>query len=166
MIFVGLGGNLESRAFGPPVATLTAALDALNSDRCAVTRRSRWYRSAPVPASSQPWFVNAVAEIDTDMPPEALLAHLHAVEARFERFRTVPNAPRTVDLDLLVYHDLVLDAGPGPIVPHPRMQERAFVLLPLRELAPDWVDPRSGRPLRQLIGELPADQECRPVSQQ
>jgi len=142
------------------MATLSAALAALESDECKVVRRSSWYRSAPVPASSQPWFVNAVAEIETCMAPDALLAHLHATENRFGRVRSVPNAARVIDLDLLVYHDRVIPAGPDPIVPHPRLQERAFVLLPLAELAPDWVDPRDGRPLQALISDLPPDQAC------
>ena len=163
MIFIGLGANLTSAEHGPPLATLRAALIALDADECKVFRRSSWYRSAPVPASSQPWFVNAVAEIKTDMSADGLLAHLHAVEDRFGRVRSVPNAPRTVDLDLLAYHDRVSGGRPGPILPHPRMQDRAFVLLPLRELAPDWVDPRNGRTLRELVENLPADQTCEPI---
>lgn len=165
MIFIGLGANLDSREHGPPVATLSAALDALESDKFKVVRRSSWYRSAPVPASSQPRYVNAVAEIDTDMAPEALLAHLHATEDRFGRVRSVPNAARMIDLDLLVYHDRVIPSGPGLIVPHPRMQDRAFVLLPLAELAPDWVDPRDGRALRELIDDLPPDYACWPLEE-
>lgn len=163
MIFIGLGANLTSAEHDSPLAGLRAALIALDASNCQVLRRSSWYRSAPVPASSQPWFVNAVAELESDLPADALLAHLHAVEDRFGRVRSAPNAPRTLDLDLLVYHDLVAERGPGPILPHPRMQDRAFVLLPLRELAPDWVDPRDGRTLRDLIDNLPADQACRPM---
>ena len=163
MIFIGLGANLDSRDHGPPMATLGAALDALRSQDCKVIRRSSWYRSAPVPKSSQPWFVNAVAELQSPMAPDTLLAHLHAIEDRFGRVRSAPNAPRTIDLDLLVHDDHVLQDAPGPIVPHPRMHERAFVLLPLQQLAPDWVDPRSNRPLQDLIDELPPDQPCYPL---
>lgn len=163
MIFIGLGANLFSRKFGPPMETLGAALTALRTPDCAVVRRSGWYCSAPVPASSQPWFFNGVAELSSGMPPDRLLGHLHAVEDRFGRVRSTPNAARTIDLDLLVYHDRVLCGDSGPIVPHPRMQERAFVLLPLRELAPDWTDPRDGRSLEDLIADLPPDQVCRPA---
>ncbi len=165
MIFIGLGANLDSGEYGPPVATLRAALAALSMKNCKVVRRSSWYRSAPVPASSQPWFVNGVAELESDMAPATLLAHLHSIEDRFQRVRSTPNAPRTVDLDLLVYDDQVLQTDPGPIVPHPRMQERAFVLLPLRELAPDWVDPRTCRSLQNLIDELPGNQACWPANE-
>ena len=164
MIFIGLGANLDSGEYGPPMATLTAALAALKTNKCKVLRRSSWYRSAPVPVSSQPWFVNCVAELVSDLAPDRLLAHLHAVEDRFGRVRSSPNAPRTIDLDLLIYDDLVLATDPGPLVPHPRMQQRAFVLLPLRELAPDWVDPRNGRSLQDLIDDLPANQACWPVT--
>ncbi|MDA1324749.1 MAG: 2-amino-4-hydroxy-6-hydroxymethyldihydropteridine diphosphokinase [Proteobacteria bacterium] len=163
MIFIGLGANLDSRDHGPPMATLTAALAALGTNNCKVLRRSSWYRSAPVPASSQPWFINCVAELQSDLAPDALLAYLHATEDRFGRVRSTPNAPRMIDLDLLVYDGRVLETGSGPIVPHPRMQERAFVLLPLRELSPDWVDPRNGRTVQELIDDLPADQDCRPA---
>jgi 2-amino-4-hydroxy-6-hydroxymethyldihydropteridine diphosphokinase len=165
MIFIGLGANLDSATHGPPVTTLSAALDLLSTPDCTVSRRSSWYRSAPVPASSQPWFVNGVAQLESEMGPETLLARLHSIEARFGRVRSVPNAPRTIDLDLLAYDDQILQSEPGPIIPHPRMHERAFVLLPLRELAPDWVDPRSGRRLQDLIDDLPADQPCTPVAE-
>ena len=124
MIFIGLGANLESREYGPPMATLRAALGALNTSNCKVVCCSSWYRSAPVPASSQPWFVNGVAELESDMAPDNLLAHLHAIEDGLERVRTTPNAPRTIDLDLLVYDDQVLQTDSGLIVPHPRMYQR------------------------------------------
>ena len=163
MIFVGLGANLASPVFGPPVRTLEAALARLDRDGCRVVRRSPWYESAPVPASDQPWFVNGVAEIATSLSPAELLARLHGIEAEFGRVRTAPGAARVIDLDLLVYGEKVLDASPGPIVPHPRLHARAFVLLPLRDLAPDWVDPRTGRPIEALIGDLPPGQQCRPL---
>lgn len=158
MIFIGLGANLDSETYGPPMKTLSAALVALETADCTVGRRSSWYRSAPVPASSQAWFVNGVAELQSGMTPGALMAHLHAIEDRFGRIRSVPNAPRTIDLDLLTYHDLILRTG--PLVPHPRLQDRAFVLLPLQELAPGWIDPRDGRSLPDMIAALPKDQVC------
>ena len=165
MIFIGLGANLDSVEFGPPMATLGVALEALSTKNCNVIRRSAWYRSAPLPISSQPWFINGVAELQSDLSPDALLAHLHSVEDVFGRVRSTVNAPRTIDLDLLVYDDQVLQTGPGLFVPHPRLQERAFVLLPLRELVPDWIDPRSGRSLQELIDDLPADQACWPATE-
>ncbi len=158
MIYIALGGNLPSRRFGGPRATLEAALAALESRGGALRRCSRWYRSAPVPASDQPWFVNAVAEIESDLDPEALLQLLHAVEEDFGRVRSLPNAARIVDLDLIDYHGKVTAAGSGLTLPHPRMHERAFVLLPLADLAPRWRHPASGAVIDEMIAELAADQ--------
>src|SRR3546814_15500484 len=97
-----------------------------------------------VPESDQPWFVNGVASLRTDLSPWELLAVLHEVEAEHERVRSVPNASRTLDLDLLAYDDRVVDGAGGLMLPHPRLSERAFVLQPLAELAPDWRHPLSG----------------------
>jgi len=106
--------------------------------------RLRFNRSAPVGYTVQPDFVNAVAEIETRLGAQALLGELLATEARFGRVRTLPDAPRTLDLDLLLHGDRVI-AEPGLIVPHPRMHERAFVLAPLAEIAPDIAIPGKGR---------------------
>ncbi len=160
MIFIGVGANLPSPDHGPPEATCGAALDALAREGTVMRRRSRWYRSAPVPASDQPWFVNGVAEIATSRSPAALLALLHAVEARFGRVRGAAGAARVIDLDLLVYGDRVSLDGQSPVLPHPRLHQRGFVLLPLYELAPSWCHPVSGAPLAALIAALPAGQIC------
>ncbi len=161
-IFIGLGANLPSPRFGPPQATLAAALARLEAVGVKVVARSRWYETAPVPVSDQPWYVNAVAEVESDLPPAGLLAILHRIEEEFGRVRAERNAPRLVDLDLLAYGDAVNDGPDLPILPHPRMHERAFVLLPLQELAPGWRHPKLGRPLDALIAALPADQVARP----
>ena len=161
-IFIGLGANLPSPRFGPPEATLAAALGRLEALGVQLLARSRWYETAPVPASDQPWYVNAVAEVESDGTAAELLAVLHRIESEFGRIRAERNAPRLVDLDLLAFGEAVND-GPGlPILPHPRMHERAFVLLPLRELAPEWRHPKLGRSLDALIAALPADQVARP----
>jgi 2-amino-4-hydroxy-6-hydroxymethyldihydropteridine diphosphokinase len=163
MIFVGIGSNLPSPA-GPPRATAEAAVEALAKAGLRVKRRSRWYETAPVPPSDQPWFVNGVVEIETDLPPAALLAVLHGIEAAFGRTRTVPNAARSLDLDLLDYDGWVGSGEDGVEIPHPRLHERAFVLLPLQELAPAWRHPRTGRAIAALIAALPPDGEVRPLS--
>jgi 2-amino-4-hydroxy-6-hydroxymethyldihydropteridine diphosphokinase len=163
MIFLGLGANLPSAAHGAPRETCEAALQSLESRHVAVLRRSRWWLSAPVPAGPQPWFVNGVAEVESDLDPDSLLSLLHEVEAEAGRVRSVVNAPRPLDLDLLAWHELVRAPETGAILPHPRMAERAFVLFPLAELAPGWVDPRSGRAIADLIAALPPGQECRPM---
>ena len=157
MIFIALGANLEHPRWGSPLATCTAALGALAAPDLVPLRRSRWYESAPVPASDQPWFVNGIAEFSTGLEPAGLLARLHEVEADFGRVRGAANAARVLDLDLIAFDERVSAPGEVPILPHPRMHERLFVLLPLAELAPAWRHPRLGLGLAELIAALPAD---------
>lgn len=159
LILVGLGANLPSVA-GPPRQTLEAALDHLAAEGVRVTRRSRFWRTRPLPISDQPWFVNAVAAVETNLAPAALLDLLHASEAAFGRKRSVVNAARVLDLDLLAYGSLVLETAPRPLLPHPRLSERAFVLLPLRDIAPAWVHPVSGETLDRMIGGLEDARYC------
>ncbi len=139
LAYIGLGANL-----GDARAALQAALDALaampDSDLLCC---SAIYRSAPID-SSGPDYLNAVAELRTALAPLALLHQLQAIERAQGRERPYRNAPRTLDLDLLLYDDLV-QADPELTLPHPRAHERAFVLCPLAELAPDRVIPGHGR---------------------
>jgi len=122
-------------------------LDELPQTRVAGI--SGFYRSAPVGYLDQPEFLNAVAELDTGLAPGPLLEHLHEIEKRHGRDRPFTGAPRTLDLDLLLYGDSVLDS-PRLTLPHPRMHERAFVLKPLLELAPGVSIPGKG-PARELL---------------
>lgn len=163
MIFVAIGSNLPHPAFGHALDVCEAAIDAIEAGDCRVLARSRWYRSAPVPASAQPDFINGMISIQTAFTPAALLAYLHEIEARFDRKRSVPNAARTLDLDLIAFDDRVNDAPGGPILPHPRMAGRAFVLLPLKEIAPAWKHPVLNQDIGALIAALPDDQTCVPV---
>jgi 2-amino-4-hydroxy-6-hydroxymethyldihydropteridine diphosphokinase len=143
--FIALGSNLAD-----PVSQLSSAFDELS--RLPGTRllaRSSLWRSAPVGHLDQPDFVNAVAEVETCLAPESLLTHLLDIERRHGRIREFPNAPRTLDLDIAVYGDQCIDS-PTLTVPHPRMHERAFVLLPLSEIAPELVVPGHG-PLQALL---------------
>jgi 2-amino-4-hydroxy-6-hydroxymethyldihydropteridine diphosphokinase len=161
MILLGLGGNLPSRRFGEPRATLESALSALDGEEVRVLRRSRWYRSRPVPDDGQPWYANGVAELATALSPVELLARLLELEHRFGRVRRERWAPREIDLDLLAYHELNNwdnPDAPPPIVPHPRLHERAFVLLPLAELAPGWRHPVLQRAVEELLRQLPPGQ--------
>lgn len=123
-----------------------------------VVRRSSWYRSAPVPVSDQPWFVNGVVQVRADWPPEPLLKALHAVETEYGRVRLRRNESRTLDLDLLAYDDRIIDQPDKLVVPHPRIQDRAFVLLPLDELVPRWRHPVSGLTAREMLRSLPPGQ--------
>jgi 2-amino-4-hydroxy-6-hydroxymethyldihydropteridine diphosphokinase len=158
MILLGLGANLPSARHGSPQATLEAALARLGAAGIGIERRSPWYRSAPVPAGDQPWYVNGVAAVATPLGPAELLALLHGIEAEFGRVRRERNEPRSVDLDLLDYRGWVSAPGQEPVLPHPRLAERAFVLLPLADIAPQWRHPVSGRGLASLIAALPLDQ--------
>ncbi|MCB2101133.1 MAG: 2-amino-4-hydroxy-6-hydroxymethyldihydropteridine diphosphokinase [Rhodobacterales bacterium] len=163
-ILVAVGANLPHPRHGPPLATCRAALAALEGAGVALVARSRWYRTAPVPVSDQPWYVNGVAAVETALDPRALLALLHAVEADFGRVRAERNAPRILDLDLLAHGDTVLP-GPDLILPHPRLHERAFVLLPLADVAPRWRHPVLGRTVAEMIAALPEGQETAVVEE-
>jgi 2-amino-4-hydroxy-6-hydroxymethyldihydropteridine diphosphokinase len=137
--FVGLGSNL-----GDPEHSVRAALAALAASRgLRLTAASSLYRTAPVGHAAQPDFVNAVARLSTDLTPQALLAVLLGMEIGFGRERSFRNAPRTLDLDLLLYDARVIDE-PGLTLPHPRMHERAFVLAPLAEIEPEREIPGRG----------------------
>ncbi len=137
--FIGLGSNL-----GDPEGRVRQGIAALAElPQARLAAASSLYRSAAVGHADQPDFVNAVAQLSTGLAPQALLAALLAIEKRFGRERSFPNAPRTLDLDLLLY-DAKCIAEPGLAVPHPRMHQRAFVLAPLVEIAPACVIPGIG----------------------
>lgn len=164
MIYLGVGANLPSARFSSPRETLEAAMADLVRLGVVPVAVSRWYESAPVPLSDQPWYVNAVYRVETDHDAATLLDRLHAIEAEYGRVRGAVNAARVIDLDLLDYHGELNDGSGGPILPHPRMHERAFVLHPLRDLAPDWRHPVSGAAIDSLISALDAGQTVRLLS--
>lgn len=147
--FVALGSNLED----PRQQVLRAftELDALPETRVVAT--SALYRTAPVGYDNQPDFINAVAELDTELSPQELLRQLLALETAHGRERPFPNAPRVLDLDLLLYDALQLNT-PELVLPHPRLHERGFVLFPLADLAPELAVPGKGR-VRALLRALP-----------
>jgi len=163
VILIALGANLPSAAGGPR-ETLEAALAQLDAAGVRVAARSRWYRTAPVPASDQPWFVNGVVRVETALDPAALLGVLRRIEQAFGRQRTVPNAARSLDLDIIDYDGRV-ENTPELILPHPRMQDRAFVLLPLAEIAPAWRHPTLGKRIETLISALPDGQKAAPMAE-
>ncbi len=191
---VALGSNLTS-GYGPPLQTLIAALAKLEARNIKVLARSPWFETEPVPKSDQNWFVNAAISVSTSESPYNLLRILHEIEIEFGRVRSVPNAARPLDLDLLAIlncgatpsrgstHPLVevyspptdqpspskaavsknRNAGAGDLVdlsgrslvlPHPRLNERAFVLRPLLAIVPDWRHPADGRTPEQMLAAL------------
>lgn len=139
LAFVALGGNLDQ-----PVERLLAAIDELDRlPQTRLLRSSSLYRTVPVGYSNQPDFINAVAMLRTSLSATGLLMHLFSMENRHGRVRDLPNGPRTLDLDLLLYDDCIL-TDENLVLPHPRMHIRSFVLVPLLEVAPDCEIPLHG----------------------
>jgi len=157
VILIGIGSNLAAPPALTPRETAEQALPTLAAPHLQPLLCSSWYESAPVPASDQPWFVNSVALIASDLEPELLLKLMLDVESRFGRVRQERNAARTLDLDLLDYDGLIIET-PSLTLPHPRMHERRFVLEPLLEIAPNWRHPVLGLGAADLLARLPSDQ--------
>jgi 2-amino-4-hydroxy-6-hydroxymethyldihydropteridine diphosphokinase len=160
LILIGIGSNLAALPLKTPLETAQAALPALAAPHLQPLVCSSWYETAPVPASDQPWFVNAVGLIATELEPEALLDRLLDIESRFDRVRSERNAARTLDLDLLDYDGLIIDTTLLTL-PHPRLHERRFVLEPLHEIAPSWRHPRLRLTAAALLDRLPPGQQVR-----
>lgn len=117
-----------------------------------------------MPPSGQPWFVNGVAVVETELSPAALLEVLQGIERDFGRAHRTRNEARVIDLDILAYDDRVSALGETPVLPHPRLAERAFVVLPLAEVAPQWRHPVTGLSAADLARRLPPDQIAEPMA--
>ncbi|PSB03892.1 2-amino-4-hydroxy-6-hydroxymethyldihydropteridine diphosphokinase [Merismopedia glauca] len=147
-VAIALGSNL-----GNSFQILAGALEMLDTTLgVRLEKRSSWYLSAPI-GPPQPDYINGCAIASTELTPPQFLATLQHIEHQFGRIRTEHWGPRTLDLDLLLYGDLILDT-PDLQIPHPRMGERAFVLVPLAEIAPDWVDPVSQLQIQELLKKV------------
>ena len=153
MILIALGSN-RTGPWGSPRQTVERALAELDRDGLKLEAASRLLVTAPFGHVNQPAFVNAVAMIATGLPPAALMDKLHGIERLAGRRREVRWGPRTLDLDLLDYHGLVQREPAGPVLPHPGIAERIFVLKPLAELAPSWIHPVLGESVDTLLRKL------------
>ena len=147
-VFIALGSNV-----GDPASNLAEAVERL-ARSVRIEDVSSAYRTEPVGLREQPFFLNAVARLRTDLTPRDVLSVLKRIEGAMGRQREVPRGPRIIDLDLLLYDDLELDE-PGITIPHPRMEQRRFVLEPLAEIAPGIRLRRSGPTAAELLAALP-----------
>ena len=162
MILVALGSN-RAGPWGTPEATINRAIAALNRNGLRLRRASRLIATSPFGITGQAAFVNAVAEIATSMPPAALLAKLHHIERLAGRRRNLRWGPRTLDLDLLDYHGLLRFRPRRPILPHPGIAGRIFVLAPLSEIAPRWRHPVSRLNAAAMLRRLDPQGEGAPL---
>ena len=156
MIFIAVGANLPGPDGAAPLETCVQAAAAVGGiEGLRLVGASRWFETAPVPPSGQPPYVNGVLQLAGATSPEALLAALQRIEREFGRVRGAPNAARTLDLDIVAM-GCEVRAAPDPVLPHPRMHQRAFVLAPMLELSPGWRHPVFGLTVRAMLAALPA----------
>ncbi len=156
-VIVAIGANLPSPDGAPPLESCARAVRAVAAlPGVSNPVQSRWYSSAPVPPSGQPRYINGVLRLTCSLNPVALLSALHAIEHGAGRTRSMPNAARTLDLDIIDMNALIR-AAPDPILPHPRAHLRRFVLLPLRDVAPQWRHPVLGLNIATLLHALPPE---------
>ncbi len=146
-VYLGIGSNLGNRE-----SNLAKALEAL-SRRMTIERISSIYETEPVGYVEQPWFLNMVCSGTTGLDPFEVLSLAKEIEAQLGRIPDFPNAPRTIDIDIIFYDDRIIETT-DLVIPHPRMVERAFVLIPLAEIAPEFIHPANGTSVKELLSKI------------
>jgi 2-amino-4-hydroxy-6-hydroxymethyldihydropteridine diphosphokinase len=154
-VYLSLGSNMGDRA-----VNIARAIAALSERGIRVTRESALYETEPVEFREQDWFLNSVIEGETELEPEKLMKEMLAIERSLGRERRVAKGPRVIDIDVLFYGDEVIHE-PGIEIPHPRLSQRRFVLVPFAEIAPDARDPVLGKTIAELLAETPDCSEVR-----
>ncbi|MBS91619.1 MAG: 2-amino-4-hydroxy-6-hydroxymethyldihydropteridine diphosphokinase [Rickettsiales bacterium] len=152
MILVAIGSNLQSKEYGSPYDNCLEVIKLIKK-KFYVKQVSRFYKTEPIPKSTQPWFVNAVIEIITKNEPFVILEELLKLEKYFKRQRKKKNEPRIIDLDLLTYNDLILNTD-SLVLPHPRMHLRKFVIKPICDLDPFWKHPLLEKSAKDILKKL------------
>jgi 2-amino-4-hydroxy-6-hydroxymethyldihydropteridine diphosphokinase len=156
-IYLSLGSNIGDRA-----QNIVRALEALAPLGVRVAKKSSLYETEPVDLRAQDWFLNCVVEVETDLGPKALMQVLLTIERSMGRERVVPNGPRIIDIDILLYGAEMVNESHLEI-PHPRMADRRFVLVPFAEIAPDTIHPIVKKTIRQLFDETKDSSEVRRI---
>ena len=155
--FIAMGANLKSDLNLTLKENLEIALNMFQGYDLNILKVSNWYKTQPIPISNQPWFINAVIKISTKKSPKELLETLQTIEKLFGRKRNILNGPRTLDLDIIDYNGLIKNND--PILPHPRMHIRKFVLIPMQDIEPNWVHPITQKNINFLIQKQKDDQK-------
>jgi 2-amino-4-hydroxy-6-hydroxymethyldihydropteridine diphosphokinase len=159
MILLSLGSNLPSK-FGDSKNTILKCYEFFNNNDIKILKKSSFYETFAIPNKSDPKFVNSVISVETRFSPEELMKYIFKVEEKFDRKREQINAPRTCDIDIVDFNSEIINIFNKNIsleIPHPRLEQRSFVLYPIREIDKNWKSPLSGKKIDQLIENLDAE---------
>ncbi len=159
MILLSFGSNLAS-GFGDSKKTLLSCYDYFNNDAIQILKKSSFYESLAIPNKSDPKFINSVISISTKLSPKQLIKYILNIEKKFGRKRRQINSPRTCDIDIIAFNSEVLnisDEDISLVIPHPRLEQRSFVLYPIREIDKNWKSPLTGKSIDQLIENLDSE---------